>query len=128
MAQNAHDSTTSNELTGDLVAATLETEIADKSLEMPLLPAVAAEVLATAQEEEADVTRLADLIQQDQALASHLLRIVNSPFGRVLQAIRENDFRAEAIGYRVVRYRVGVTRLSAVFAALAGSTRCSPRR
>ena len=31
-----------------------------------------------------------------------LLRIVNSPFGRVLQAIRENDFRAEALGYRVV--------------------------
>jgi branched-chain amino acid transport system permease protein len=31
-----------------------------------------------------------------------LLRIVNSPFGRVLQAIRENDFRAEAIGYRTV--------------------------
>jgi hypothetical protein len=34
-----------------------------------------------------------------------LLRIVNSPFGRVLQAIRENDFRAEAIGYKVVLYR-----------------------
>ena len=34
-----------------------------------------------------------------------MLRIVNSPFGRVLQAIRENEFRAEAIGYRVVVYR-----------------------
>ena len=34
-----------------------------------------------------------------------MLRIVNSPFGRVLQAIRENDFRAEAIGYRTVVYR-----------------------
>ena len=34
-----------------------------------------------------------------------LLRIVNSPFGRVLQAIRENDFRAEAIGFRTVVYR-----------------------
>ena len=33
-----------------------------------------------------------------------LLRVVNSPFGRVLQAIRENDFRAEAIGYRTVVY------------------------
>ena len=33
------------------------------------------------------------------------LRIVNSPFGRVLQAIRENDFRAEALGYRTVYYR-----------------------
>jgi branched-chain amino acid transport system permease protein len=50
-----------------------------------------------------------------------LLRIVNSPFGRVLQAIRENDFRAEAIGYRVVWYRTMATCLSAATAALAGS-------
>lgn len=50
-----------------------------------------------------------------------LLRVVNSPFGRVLQAIRENDFRAEAIGYRVVWYRVAATCLSAAAAALAGS-------
>lgn len=50
-----------------------------------------------------------------------LLRIVNSPFGRVLQAIRENDFRAEAIGYRVVWYRTVATCISAATAALAGS-------
>ncbi|MBU1280967.1 MAG: branched-chain amino acid ABC transporter permease [Alphaproteobacteria bacterium] len=50
-----------------------------------------------------------------------LLRIVNSPFGRVLQAIRENDFRAEAIGYRVIWYRTMATCLSAAVAALAGS-------
>jgi branched-chain amino acid transport system permease protein len=50
-----------------------------------------------------------------------LLRIVNSPFGRVLQAIRENDFRAEAIGYRVVWYRTVATCISAAAAALAGS-------
>jgi len=49
-----------------------------------------------------------------------LLRIVNSPFGRVLQAIRENDFRAEAIGYRVVVYRTLSNVLSALFATLAG--------
>jgi len=42
-----------------------------------------------------------------------MLRIVNSPFGRVLKAIRENGFRAEAIGYEVARYRI--------FAALAGA-------
>ena len=49
-----------------------------------------------------------------------LLRIVNSPFGRVLQAIRENEFRAEAIGYRVVVYRTISSMLSALFATLAG--------
>lgn len=50
-----------------------------------------------------------------------LLRVVNSPFGRVLQAIRENAFRAEAVGYRVVIYRTIATCLSAGVAALAGS-------
>lgn len=50
-----------------------------------------------------------------------LLRIVNSPFGRVLLSIRENAFRAEAIGYRVVAYRALATCLSAMIAALAGA-------
>ncbi|MEY2660266.1 MAG: hypothetical protein RLZZ123_1438 [Pseudomonadota bacterium] len=49
-----------------------------------------------------------------------MLRIVNSPFGRVLQAIRENEFRAEAIGYRVVVYRTLASVLSALFACAAG--------
>ncbi len=50
-----------------------------------------------------------------------MLRIVNSPFGRVLQAIRENEFRVEAIGYRVVVYRTTSSILSALFACLAGA-------
>ncbi len=50
-----------------------------------------------------------------------LLRVVNSPFGRVLQAIRENEFRAEAIGYRVVVYRTTSSVLSALFACVAGA-------
>ena len=49
-----------------------------------------------------------------------MLRIVNSPFGRVLQAIRENEFRAEALGYRTVVYRTVSNVLSALFATLAG--------
>jgi branched-chain amino acid transport system permease protein len=50
-----------------------------------------------------------------------MLRIVNSPFGRVLQAIRENEFRAEALGYRTVLYRTLAGALSAAMAALAGT-------
>ena len=50
-----------------------------------------------------------------------MLRIVNSPFGRVLQAIRENEFRAEAIGYRTVVYRTLSNVLAALFATLAGA-------
>ena len=50
-----------------------------------------------------------------------VLRIVNSPFGRVLQAIRENDFRAEAIGYRTVVWRTLSNVISALLATLAGA-------
>jgi branched-chain amino acid transport system permease protein len=49
-----------------------------------------------------------------------LLRIVNSPFGRVLQAIRENRFRAEALGYRTVFHLTYANCIAAVVAALAG--------
>ena len=50
-----------------------------------------------------------------------LLRVVNSPFGRVLQAIRENEFRAEALGYRTVIYRTLANCLGAAVATLAGA-------
>jgi branched-chain amino acid transport system permease protein len=50
-----------------------------------------------------------------------LLRVVNSPFGRVLQAIRENEFRAEALGYRTVLYRIWANCIAALVAAMAGA-------
>ncbi len=50
-----------------------------------------------------------------------LIRVVNSPFGRVLQAIRENEFRAEALGYRVVAYRTAASVLAALAATVAGA-------
>jgi branched-chain amino acid transport system permease protein len=50
-----------------------------------------------------------------------LLRVVNSPFGRVLQAIRENPFRAEALGFRIVFHRTLATCISALGATLAGA-------
>jgi len=49
-----------------------------------------------------------------------LLRIVNSPFGRVLLSIRENEFRSEAIGYRIVTYRTVANCLAALGATAAG--------
>jgi branched-chain amino acid transport system permease protein len=50
-----------------------------------------------------------------------LLRIVNSPFGRVLLAIRENEFRAEALGYRTVIYRTVANVVAALAATAAGA-------
>jgi branched-chain amino acid transport system permease protein len=55
------------------------------------------------------------------ALFLALLRIVNSPFGRVLQAIRENPLRAEALGYRIVFHRTLATCIAAAGACAAGA-------
>ncbi|MGR3592284.1 MAG: branched-chain amino acid ABC transporter permease [Limimaricola soesokkakensis] len=52
-----------------------------------------------------------------------LYRIVHSPFGQVLKAIRENEPRAISLGYRVNRYKLMVFVLSASFAGLAGATK-----
>ncbi len=48
-------------------------------------------------------------------------RVVNSPFGQVMQAVRENEPRAVSLGYRANRYKLGVFLLSAGFAGLAGA-------
>jgi branched-chain amino acid transport system permease protein len=54
--------------------------------------------------------------------ASYLIlrRIMRSPFGMVLQAIRENEPRTRAIGYNVERYKMVAVMLSGCFAGLAG--------
>jgi branched-chain amino acid transport system permease protein len=49
-----------------------------------------------------------------------LRRITQSPFGQVLQAIRENEPRTRAIGYHVERYKIVAVMLSGLFAGLAG--------
>ena len=49
-----------------------------------------------------------------------LRRITQSPFGMVLQSIRENEPRTQAIGYAVERYKMVAVMLSGLFAGLAG--------
>jgi branched-chain amino acid transport system permease protein len=48
-------------------------------------------------------------------------RVVQSPFGQVLKAIRENEPRAISLGYNINRYRLVAFVLSATLAGLAGS-------
>ena len=48
-------------------------------------------------------------------------RLVNAGFGRVLQAIRENETRMEAIGYPVYRYKLAGFVLAGAIAGLAGA-------
>ena len=50
-------------------------------------------------------------------------RVVHSPFGQVLKAIRENEQRATSLGYDVARYKLVAFVLSATLAGLAGSTK-----
>lgn len=49
-----------------------------------------------------------------------LWRLVNSPFGRILQAIRQNETRAAFVGYEVWRFKWAAFVISAMFAGLAG--------
>jgi branched-chain amino acid transport system permease protein len=49
-----------------------------------------------------------------------LRRITRSPFGMVLQSIRENEPRTRAIGYHVERYKIVAVLLSGLFARLSG--------
>ncbi len=55
------------------------------------------------------------------AVLYFLLRLVRSPFGHVLVAIRENQLRATFQGYPVDRYKLGVFVISAVVTGLAGA-------
>ena len=50
-----------------------------------------------------------------------IYRIINSPFGEVLKAIRENEQRTISLGYRTDRYKLVAFVLSATLAGLAGS-------
>ncbi len=58
-------------------------------------------------------------------LAAFLLiyRIIHSPFGQVLKAIRENEPRAISLGYDATRYKLLAFILSATLAGLAGATK-----
>jgi len=58
-------------------------------------------------------------------LAGFLLiyRVIHSPFGQVLKAIRENEPRAISLGYRAEQYKLLAFVLSATLAGLAGATK-----
>jgi branched-chain amino acid transport system permease protein len=50
-------------------------------------------------------------------------RVINSPFGEVLKAIRENEARAISLGYKTDRYKLVAFVLSAALAGVAGATK-----
>ena len=52
-----------------------------------------------------------------------IYRIIHSPFGAVLKAIRENETRAISLGYKTDRYKLAAFVLSATLAGVAGATK-----
>jgi branched-chain amino acid transport system permease protein len=52
-----------------------------------------------------------------------IYRIIHSPFGEVLKAIRENETRAISLGYKTDRYKLVAFILSATLAGTAGATK-----
>jgi branched-chain amino acid transport system permease protein len=52
-----------------------------------------------------------------------IYRVINSPFGQVLKAIRENESRTISLGYDAERYKLLAFVLSATLAGLAGATK-----
>ncbi len=55
-------------------------------------------------------------------------RVLHSPFGRVLVAIRENEERARAVGYDTFRYKLAAFAISGFFAGVAGALFAGVRR
>ena len=52
-----------------------------------------------------------------------IYRVIHSPFGHVLKAIRENEARAISLGYAVNRYKLIVFVISAALSGVAGATK-----
>ena len=61
------------------VEVALRTKIDQGTLDLPVLPEVAAEVVASTGKEDCDLRALAELVKRDQAMATHFLRVANSP-------------------------------------------------
>ena len=77
MAENIHHNLPLSR-NARIAANGLQTKIERDELELPLLPGVAADVLALVENKDSDAMLLAKLVQSDQALAGHVMRIANS--------------------------------------------------
>lgn len=62
----------------ELLCQTIDQLRASDSIEVPLLPAIAQKAMQLAQDPDSDAAELANLIQGDQPLAAHVMRIANS--------------------------------------------------
>jgi branched-chain amino acid transport system permease protein len=73
---------------------------------------------------QSDTTMYYFVLATFVAVFLFIQRIVHSPFGQVLKAIRENEPRAISLGYDVNRFKLLAFVLSSAIAGLAGSLKC----
>ncbi|MBK4734408.1 branched-chain amino acid ABC transporter permease [Noviherbaspirillum pedocola] len=72
---------------------------------------------------ENDITMYFFVLVQLVAAFAMIVRIIHSPFGQVLKAVKENEPRAISLGYDVDKYKLLAFVLSAAMSGLAGSTK-----
>ena len=63
----------------DVVKNFIEQRIESAGFDLPMLPQVVTEVLSLCNSEDSDAAKISELVHQDQAIAGHVLRVVNSP-------------------------------------------------
>jgi len=98
------------------VQALLEARLSAPDLELPVLRNSALQVIALADKEECDARDLAEILQRDQALAGHVLRISNSAAYASLEPIVSLQQAISRMGFPTVReIAIGVAVKSKVF-------------
>ncbi len=84
------------------ISSQLATRISQSRLELPMLPKVAGAVIFMTQDESADMAGLAQLIQQDQALATRVMKISNSPAYRGLSPMNSLQQAIARMGMKTI--------------------------
>ncbi len=85
------------------LATTLAERIASGALELPVLPDAATQIVSQTSNPNCDFKAVADLIKRDQAMATHLLRIANSPLYRPRSQIVSLQHALSRLGTSAVR-------------------------
>jgi putative nucleotidyltransferase with HDIG domain len=85
-----------------IVKQLLTQRIESGKLDMPLLPKVAGAVIALTQDENSDMSKLAELIQRDQSLASRIMKIANSPAYRGVNQMSSLQQAISRMGMNVI--------------------------
>jgi HD-like signal output (HDOD) protein len=91
----------------DLIAEKLRSELIavfdNPAYRAPVLPTVALDIMAVAENEDADVDEIVQLLERDQMLAASVLRLVSSPLYAGRTPIRSLKAAVLRLGVRVIR-------------------------